>query len=62
MLFLQVFEGDGLPTLICESCSSLVDKFYDFKQLCKYSESTLKDHLETQMLEGRQASQIISID
>jgi hypothetical protein len=54
ILFLQVFEGDGLPALICESCSCLVDKFYDFKELCKNSESTLKDHLETQKLEGRE--------
>jgi len=49
---LQVFEGDGLPTLICEQCSGLVDKFYDFKELCKNSESTLRDHLENQKLDG----------
>jgi hypothetical protein len=49
-----VFEGDGLPALICESCSGLVDKFYDFKELCINSESTLKDHLKTQKLEERE--------
>jgi len=48
-----MFEGDGLPSLICEQCSGLVTKFYDFKELCKNSESTLRDHLQMQKLEGR---------
>jgi len=46
-------EGDGLPSLICEQCSGLVTKFYDFKELCRNSESTLRDHLQTLKLEGR---------
>jgi len=48
-----MFEGDGLPSLICEQCSGLVTKFYDFKELCRNSESTLRDHLQMQKLEGR---------
>jgi hypothetical protein len=58
-MLLQVFEGDGLPTFICEQCSGLVDKFYDFKELCKNSESTLKGYLESQKLEDRKVRHLI---
>jgi hypothetical protein len=50
-------EGDGLPTLICEQCSGLVEKFYEFKELCRNSESILRDHLETQKVEGSKVRQ-----
>jgi hypothetical protein len=48
-----MFEGDGLPSLICEQCSDLVSKFYDFKELSRNSDFTLRDHLQLQKLEGR---------
>jgi hypothetical protein len=52
MLFsLQMTEGDGLPSLMCEQCSDLVEKFYEFRELCRHSESILRDRLETLKLE-----------
>jgi hypothetical protein len=52
-----VVEGDGLPTFICEQCSGLVDKFYEFKELCRNSESALRGHLETHKLEDSKVRQ-----
>ncbi|XP_069682604.1 zinc finger protein 345-like [Periplaneta americana] len=39
---LDVTEGDGLPASVCENCVCILDKFYDFRELCKQSALTLK--------------------
>ncbi|XP_066998609.2 gastrula zinc finger protein XlCGF57.1 isoform X2 [Anabrus simplex] len=42
---IRVFEGDGLPTLICQQCCMQLDQFFEFKELCKNSDSTLHHYL-----------------
>jgi hypothetical protein len=59
---LQMTEEDGLPTLICGQCSDLVEKFYEFKELCRHSESILRDHLETRKLECSKVRIFIAIE
>jgi hypothetical protein len=39
---LQIYEGDGLPTLICQQCCHEVDRSYEFKMKCETSDATLK--------------------
>ena len=41
---LQIYEGDGLPTLICQQCCHEVDRSYKFKMKCETSDATLKQY------------------
>ncbi|XP_044270017.1 zinc finger protein 271-like [Tribolium madens] len=42
---LKVFEDDGLPDQICQTCFEMLEKSFSFKQLCKKSESVLEKAL-----------------
>ncbi|KAJ8880785.1 hypothetical protein PR048_017256 [Dryococelus australis] len=39
----QVFEGDGLPAQICDSCCLQLDSSYDFRKRCEHSDMTLRE-------------------
>nr|CAD7603595.1 unnamed protein product [Timema genevievae] len=41
---LSVFEGDGLPTLICQQCIHQVNRSYDFKMQCERSDAMLRQY------------------
>lgn len=38
----QVFTNDGMPCTICDPCRLVMDYTYRFKQMCKKSETALK--------------------
>lgn len=38
----QVFTNDGLPRTICEPCRMIIDYCYRFKQMCRKSDTLLK--------------------
>lgn len=38
----QVFTNDGLPSTICDPCRLIMDYTYRFKQMCRKSETALK--------------------
>nr|CAD7442611.1 unnamed protein product [Timema bartmani] len=40
----KVFEGDGLPTLICQQCIHQVNRSYDFKMQCERSDAMLRQY------------------
>lgn len=42
----QVFEGDGLPNMICHPCRYQLDKCYAFKKKCENSDVKLKRHIK----------------
>ncbi|KAL1116619.1 hypothetical protein AAG570_005091 [Ranatra chinensis] len=54
----KVYEGDGLPTNVCTTCLSQVDRSYQFKLLCEKSDSTLRGNMhrnsasDTESLDG----------
>jgi hypothetical protein len=41
-----MFEGDGLPALICQQCCHEVDRSYKFKMKCETSDATLKQYIK----------------
>lgn len=43
---LQVFEGDGLPNMICRACKFQLEKSYTFKKRCENSDLKLRRHLK----------------
>ena len=45
MLF-QVFEGDGLPSQICQQCIEELENHYRFKQKCENSDARLRQYLK----------------
>ncbi|XP_063232397.1 zinc finger protein 674-like [Bacillus rossius redtenbacheri] len=40
----KVYEGDGLPTLICQQCIHQVNRSYDFKIQCENSDAMLRQY------------------
>jgi hypothetical protein len=45
-LLFQVFEGDGLPSQICQQCVEELDSHYRFKKKCEISDARLRQHLK----------------
>jgi len=45
---LQIQPGDGLPTLVCEQCESLVNICYNFKLQVERSDLALQKYCATQ--------------
>lgn len=45
-MFLQVFEGDGLPNKICHPCKYQLEKSYAFRKKCENSDMKLRHHLK----------------
>ncbi|GLV42045.1 uncharacterized protein CBL_04996 [Carabus blaptoides fortunei] len=43
---LEVFDGDGLPNMICHSCKFQLEKSYTFKKKCESSDLKLRRHLK----------------
>lgn len=41
-LSLKVFESDGMPRKVCETCKVILGNAYKFKQICKRSDTLLK--------------------
>ncbi|XP_063238102.1 myeloid zinc finger 1-like isoform X1 [Bacillus rossius redtenbacheri] len=41
---IQVSQGDGLPTLVCNKCVHRLDSWYTFKEQCRSSDATLRQH------------------
>jgi hypothetical protein len=44
--FFQVFEGDGLPSQICQQCTEELENHYRFKQKCENSDARLRQYLK----------------
>ncbi|XP_044742299.1 zinc finger protein 184 [Chrysoperla carnea] len=44
---LVVFEGDGLPNMICHPCRYQLDKSYAFKKKCENSDIKLRRHIKS---------------
>ncbi|XP_069702449.1 zinc finger protein Paris-like isoform X1 [Periplaneta americana] len=42
----EVFEGDGLPSQVCQQCIEELDSHYRFKQKCETSDARLKQYLK----------------
>jgi len=45
-LLFQVFEGDGLPSQICQQCIEELENHYRFKQKCENSDARLRHYLK----------------
>ncbi|PSN57300.1 hypothetical protein C0J52_02071 [Blattella germanica] len=45
---LKIHPGDGLPTLVCEQCESLINICYNFKIQVERSDSALQKYCATQ--------------
>uniref|UniRef100_A0A6M2DJ74 C2h2-type zn-finger protein n=1 Tax=Xenopsylla cheopis TaxID=163159 RepID=A0A6M2DJ74_XENCH len=43
----EVFYNDGMPRTICGPCRVLMDRSYRFKQICKQSDSALRQYPNT---------------
>ncbi|XP_026480288.1 zinc finger protein 883-like, partial [Ctenocephalides felis] len=43
----EVFYNDGMPRTICSPCRILMDRSYRFKQICKQSDSALRQYPNT---------------
>ncbi|XP_058056783.1 RE1-silencing transcription factor-like [Anopheles bellator] len=44
---IEVFPEDGMPAFICRNCRLLMDRCYQFKEVCKKADSKLKAYLVT---------------
>ncbi|XP_048505264.1 zinc finger protein 383-like isoform X2 [Athalia rosae] len=43
---LEVFEGDGLPNMICHPCKYQLEKSYQFRKKCEAADSKLRSHMK----------------
>ncbi|CAG9772573.1 unnamed protein product [Ceutorhynchus assimilis] len=44
---IEVFAGDGLPSLICNRCKTQTNQSYIFKSNCRKADDAFKNYLET---------------
>lgn len=44
IVFWQVFADDDMPCTICDLCRSLMEYWYQFKQMCKTADTKLKQY------------------
>lgn len=43
---LEVYEGDGFPSQICQQCAEELDSHFKFKQKCQASDARLKEYVK----------------
>lgn len=51
LLFYQILEGDGLPSMICEKCIENLNIAYHFKQQCESSDMKLRHYFGSSQIQ-----------
>lgn len=46
LLLFQITKDDGLPTIVCQGCRTLLDSCHKFREVAHSSQKTLSNYLE----------------